>query len=515
MSTEFPFSHFIKLEENGNKNKQLAHSIHAGKDKSNDQIDNQNNDIKLINDEILMEVSVIIGEFKYNTYFKNNLKISKITDNTFYFETKTKFIIKLINECYLNDIKQIIRNKMGKDFEINISVCNDEINTSEYQSDNELETKPKNIKDVSFNLNLKPTKNDLLNQVQTKVINHFTNNYGNNIDKKKIFQNFIVGPSNNLAFASCMSVAKDPGKVYPTLFIHSDSGLGKTHLLYAVANYLEQEFPHLKLCLTTARQFMTEMVEALTNQKIDQFRKKYLELIDVLIIDDIHELKNKPSTQNEFFHVFNQLYNNGKQLIFTSDKNPKEIIGLEERIKTRLSWGLVIDVQQPDLETRIAILKKKAKEEDIYLSEDVINLIANSIKNNVRELEGSLIKLGAYSSLFKIDIDIEIAKKQLNITEDNNLKSNTIDSITKAVSNYFKIPVVDIRSKSRLKDITHARHISMYLVYKILELTLSEIGTYFGKRDHTSVLHGVEKIKNIIKEDQNISYQILEIENTL
>ncbi len=258
---------------------------------------------------------------------------------------------------------------------------------------------------------------------------------------------------------------------------------------------------------------MTEMIDYIAEKKIAEFRKKYSEKIDVLIIDDIHELKNKAGTQNEFFHVFNELHAKGKQLIFTSDKHPKEIDGLEERIKTRLSWGLVLDIQAPDIETRIAILKKKALEEDIFLPDDVLTFIASSVKNNIRELEGSLIRLGAYSSVFKVDIDLEIAKDQLKLTEDTaKIEGYTIESVSKIVSHYFKVPLVDLRSKVRLKEITDPRHIAMYLSYKICGATLIEIGNYFGKRDHTSVMHAIEKVKQSIKTDPQASQIIVDLE---
>ncbi len=260
---------------------------------------------------------------------------------------------------------------------------------------------------------------------------------------------------------------------------------------------------------------MAEMVAAIQAQKIQEFRKKYSELIDVLMVDDIHELKNRTGTQNEFFHVFNELHSKGKQLIFTSDKHPKEIDGIEERIKTRLSWGLVLDVQQPDLETRIAILKKKAEEEDIFLPDDVVNLIARSIKSNIRELEGSLIRLGAYSSVFKVDIDLEIAKEQLKLDEQTDIKIHSLESIAKTVSQHFKIPVSDLRSKARVKEVTTARHIAMYLSYHVLKATLVDIGNYYGNRDHTTVIHAVDKIKKQLLTQVQVQQQIYEIENKL
>jgi chromosomal replication initiator protein len=250
------------------------------------------------------------------------------------------------------------------------------------------------------------------------------------------------------------------------------------------------------------------------SQTMPEFRKKYSEQIDILMVDDIHELKNKSSTQNEFFHVFNELHNKGKQLIFTSDKHPKEIDGIEDRIRTRLAWGMVVDIQLPDLETRTAILKRKAIEEDIFLPDDVVNLIAKSIKNNIRELEGSLIKLGAFSSVFNVDIDLEIAKEQLKLTEESEKDLVSFDQICKTVSKYYKIPVADLLSKARNKEVTHARHIAMYLSNKIIRATLVSIGQHFG-RDHSSVLHAIDKINKKVKENSSIKQEIFEIESNL
>jgi chromosomal replication initiator protein len=260
---------------------------------------------------------------------------------------------------------------------------------------------------------------------------------------------------------------------------------------------------------------MDEMIELMKKNKINEFVKKYTEKIDVLMIDDIHELKNKEGTQDQFFHVFNEMHNKGKQLIFTSDKRPKEIDGISERIKTRLQWGLVVDIQPPDLETRIAILRRKMESIDLYVTEDVLTLIASKIKTNIRELEGSLVKLKAVSELMNVEIEIDLVKDQLMFNTDNDDKEITIEHITKSVSQYFKIPLVDLKSKSRNKDITKARHIAMYLSRMVANSKQQEIGEYFGGRDHTSVIHAVEKIKERIKIENTLAKDINSIESNL
>src|SRR5690606_5475179 len=265
---------------------------------------------------------------------------------------------------------------------------------------------------------------------------------------------------NNLAYATAKAVGENPGKSgkYPCLYLFSDSGLGKTHLLHAIANSILEHTPSSRINLLSARDFMREMISAYQQKNVEEFRRKYTEKTDVLMIDDIHELKDKEGTQNEFFHVFNELHNKGKQLIFTSDKSHKEITGIEERVITRLQWGLVLDIQRPDLETRIAILKSKATELDLFLHDDVINVMANSIKSSIRELEGGLIKLQAYSEVMNQEIDIELARELLALNSNQDSPAITIESIAKATAAFYKVSFADLKSKSRAKETAHARH---------------------------------------------------------
>jgi chromosomal replication initiator protein len=557
MNDNFPFDHFINFNNNNNLNQeskekdQIKHFSFTDTvseenevkttnflDKNQAVSDFEVDELKSITEEILKMLKNTISTNKYNAYFSSTFTASSMGDNYIEFTVTTNFIKKMISEHYMDVLKQIVFDLFGSQYSVEINVVNsnsslssndnnvlNSINhskqvmfTDEVLTKNDDETTKNNQSEPSFTLNtFTPSQNDIIDEVNSKVIKHMNDNssFGQKIDSNKTFDNFIVGPSNNMAHAFAISVAKEPGKVYPQLYLHGGSGLGKTHLLHAICNHISNTKPHLKICITTANAFMSEMIVAIQEKRDSQFRRKYTELVDVLIIDDIHELKNKSRTQTEFFHIFNELQSKGKQLIFTSDKPPKEIDGIEDRIKTRLSSALLIEVQQPDLETRIAILKKKAVERDIFLSDDVVNLIATCVKSNIRELEGSLIKLGAYSDLMKVDIDLEIAKEQLGLVEDLEEKIITVESIAKAVSNYFKIAIGDLRGKSRIKDITMARHISMYMTHKILKKTLEEIGDYYSKRDHTSVIHGIKKIERLVKEDNQLSQKIYEIESLL
>lgn len=510
MVQEFLFEHFLKLNKNDNlvpqsvENKPVSAGFH-------------DEELETINDEILNHLKTLVPEIKYKTYFHENLKLSQIEENKIIFNVKTQFIQKNVL-LYKDEIINAIKNILGKiyeiDFRIQDTISFGNIIDEQLKDD----SKPRSVSENKFTLDLTPTKNDLVANAQAQYIEHMNPiKNGILIDQDKTFDNFIVGPTNNMAQAAARAVAEKPGKAgkYPSLYIHSNSGLGKTHLLHSVANEINERYPMLNICLITARDFMDEMINLMQKNKINDFVKKYTEKVDVLMIDDIHELKGKEGTQDQFFHVFNEMHNKGKQLIFTSDKRPKEIDGISERIKSRLAWGLVVDIQPPDLETRIAILRRKMESLDLYITEDVLTLIASKIKSNIRELEGSLVKLKAVSELMNVEIEIDLIKEHLMFSSDEDEKEITIDQISKAVAHYFKIPLVDLKSKSRNKDITNARHIAMYLARMVANSKQQEIGEYFGGRDHTSVIHAVEKIKERIKVEGNLARDINSIEANL
>lgn len=559
MSQKFPFDHFLKVN---NKNSTPAIEkvvINPKNDFDNESFSNNfllkdgskiidsfsSDELSNINSEVLKHIKESVTPQKFVAYFENNFFLNKVSEDYFEFSVSTPFIRTIIESYYLDNIKDALYLILGKKFNVSIvientggsnksyssnkqNILNSLVKSVDFESKNSLnkidnkkeskENKSANDAKFSLDLDLIPTNDDLESRVESSYINH-VNPLSSviSIDPKKTFNCFVVGPSNNMAYATAKAVAKAPGKAgkYPSLYIYSDSGLGKTHLLHAVANEIIETFPALVVCLITARDFMKEMINAMQANNIAEFQKKYSEKIDVLMIDDIHELKNKKGTQNEFFHVFNELYNKGKQLIFTSDKPPKEIDGIEERIITRLQWGLVIDIQRPDIETRIAILKKKAKELDLYLTDDVLNLIAGSVKNSIRELEGSLIKLSAFSEVMNVEIDNEMVRNLLVLKNSESDDKNSMENIAKATSHYFKIPVADLKSKSRNKDIAIARHIAMYLSQKIGGATLQEVGKFYGNRDHTSVIHAIRKIQQMLKEDQALSRDVFFIESNL
>lgn len=504
MSDLFPFDHFLK----SNKKPEISKLPLKKEEKA---VEDQG-DLEFLSVEIQKILKLNIPEKKYSTFFEDEFVLEDIGNQIAVFRVPTEVIKSMIEGHYTDVIKSAVEEVMGKPHEIEIRVKSNQIPYSKTSD-------KRTAKDHKFKLDLDPTEDDLRSKIESKYIDHMNPEQpqGLLIDSNKKFDNFIIGASNNLAFATAKAVAKNPGKrgKYPSLYIHSNSGLGKTHLLHAVANEIKDQFPHLVICLITARDFMNEMIRYISTNKIADFRKKYSEKIDVLMIDDIHELQSKQGTQNEFFHIFNELHNKGKQLIFTSDKAPKEIDGIEERIKTRLSWGLVVDIQRPDLETRIAILKRKAQELDLYCSEDVISLIASSVKSSIRELEGSLIRLSAYAEVMGIEIDADIVREQLNLQSASEEKQITLDIIARATGQYFKIPLADLKSKSRNKDIAKARHIAIYLSRKLIKATQQDIGRFYGGRDHTSIIHASKKIQEQLKTDSALSRDVLEIENSL
>ena len=533
MSKDFPFSHFLKTTAenqpnphvNTNNNKSLdlgtqspstpMFNAQTPSEKPVDASTWSTEELKMMNTGIDSYLQTNLSPEKYNAFFKDNLSLKNLTQDTAQFEVPTPLIKTMIEGQFKDFLLTAMTGTLGKPYKIELIVKNQPVNTTQEHSSGHEQS---NARTASFKLDLNQTTEDKKSSIESTYMDYMDSDVGGmTIDPSKTFDNFIVGPSNNLAFATASAVGQNPGKEgkYPCLYIYSDSGLGKTHLLQAVANAIHDNNPEMIICLISAREFMKEMINAVKDKSIDKFQKKYCETIDVLMIDDIHQLKNKAGTQEEFFHIFNALHSAGKQLIFTSDKSPKEIDGIEERIITRLQWGLVIDIQRPDLETRAAILKKKALELDLFVQDDVINLIASSVKTSIRELEGNLIRLRASADLMDVELDTEMVKDLLNLNISDEGREITLEVIAKATSQFFKIPLADLKSKSRNKDIVKARHIAWYLSKKLIDATLKDIAKFYGGRDHSSVIHGINKITEQIREDRQISKDLTYLENNL
>ncbi|MDD5729952.1 MAG: chromosomal replication initiator protein DnaA [Candidatus Omnitrophica bacterium] len=327
------------------------------------------------------------------------------------------------------------------------------------------------------------------------------------LNPRYTFDNFVIGASNRHAHAYSMAVADAPAKAYNPLFIYGGVGLGKTHLLQAICNHIKSKNPNVKICYIASERFTNELIDAIQHHSTSAFRQKYRN-VDILVIDDIHFIAGKESTQEEFFHTFNTLYDAHKQIIISSDRPPKEISNLQERLVSRFSWGLTTDIQPPDLETRVAILKKKIEREPINVPDEVIFFIANLIKTNIRELEGALIRVIAYSLLEEKPITMALVKEVLKDLLKESKKTITIDFIQRCVMEEFSISMQDLKTKRRNKNIVLPRQVAMYLSRELTDLSLPEIGSFFGGKDHTTVLHSYNKIKQEIEKNDDLKYKV-------
>jgi chromosomal replication initiator protein len=331
---------------------------------------------------------------------------------------------------------------------------------------------------------------------------------------KYTFKNFIVGASNQFAHAASLAVANQPGDHYNPLFIYGGVGLGKTHLVNAIGHRVLARRPALKVVYLASESFMNELIGSLRRDRMVEF-KAHLRNIDVLILDDVQFLAGKERTQEEFFHTFNSLYESHKQIVLTSDKFPKEIPGLEDRLRNRFEWGLIADIQPPDMETRVAILQKKAELEGLKLPHDVELFLASHINSNVRELEGSLTRLGAFASLTKAEITIDLTKEVLHNTLRAMDREVTIENIQKAICDHFNVKLGELKSKRRTRNIALPRQVAMYLCRKCTSTSFPTIGYKFGGRDHSTVIHASKSIEKKIKEDPQMQATIEKLEKTL
>ena len=324
------------------------------------------------------------------------------------------------------------------------------------------------------------------------------------LNPRYTFDTFIVGTSNQFAHAACRAVAEAPSRSYNPLFIYGGVGLGKTHLMHAIGHYVLRHDRNLKLTYISAERFMNEMINAVRYDRIIDFRERY-RTVDVLCVDDVQFIAGKEGTQTEFFHTFNALYDSQKQIVISSDCPPHEIPALEERLRSRFEWGLIADIQSPDLETKVAILKKKADAEAVPLPDDVAMYIAGRIKSNIRELEGSLIRLIAYASLTGQEITLGLAQETLRNIIDHEEKAVTIDIIQKFVADYYNLKMVDLKSRNNSKSVVMPRQIAMYLCSSLTHASLPEIGRSFGGKHHSTVIHSIRKVEDRRKKDQDFN----------
>ncbi len=321
------------------------------------------------------------------------------------------------------------------------------------------------------------------------------------LNRDYTFHNFVIGSGSKLPAAASVAVSENLGAGYNPLFIHGGVGLGKTHLMHAIGNAVSTADPLKKVCYVTAEQFMNDLIWSIQRNRTYEFKSEYRNM-DLLLVDDVAFLAGKESTQEEFFHTFNALYHDNKQIVLTSDRPPKEIPTLEERLRSRFEWGLIVDIQPPDLETRIAILKKKVETNNIYISDDVIEYIADNVTNNIRNLEGALIKLLAFASLTGSEINLDMASEVLSsIIQASPARAATIADAMKVVCEHYGVTVDQLKSKRRTQDLALARQVSMYIARERVGATLTQIGRAFGGRDHTTVMHACRKIHKLSQGD--------------
>ena len=436
--------------------------------------------------EILEKVRIehSVTEVSFRTWLKP-LKIHTINDNVLILlVSDAQLGTEFVSKKYSVPIKVAIEEVIGKAFELKFILPN-EINN--------LSTKPAPANTVS---NTTPAVNTL----------------NPNLNPRYTFDTFVVGANNNLAHAASLAVAESPGEMYNPLFIYGGVGLGKTHLMHSIAHFILEKNPDAKVLYVTSEKFTNELIESIGNKNDStpiKFREKYRN-IDVLLIDDIQFIIGKERTQMEFFHTFNTLHEAKKQIIISSDKPPKEIETLEERLRSRFEMGLTVDVQSPDYETRMAILRKKEELDGLNIDSSVLEFIAANIKSNIRELEGALTRLVAFSRLNNgREIDVEMAESELkDFIYPNENKKITIELIIDIISEHYDISQADIISSKKSKNIAYPRQICMYLCRNLTEFSLEDIGKALGKRDHTTILYGIQKIEKDLKEDRSLQNTI-------
>ncbi|MEZ0314046.1 MAG: chromosomal replication initiator protein DnaA [Myxococcota bacterium] len=335
------------------------------------------------------------------------------------------------------------------------------------------------------------------------------------LNSRYVFDSFVSGPSNQFAFAACKAVAENPASSYNPLFLFGGVGLGKTHLLSAIGHQILREKPRARIIYTSSEAFVNEVINAVRFSKLDEFHNKYRRNCDVFLVDDIQLIAGKDRTQHEFFHIFNTLYDSQRQIVVTSDKLPHEIPDIEERLRNRFQWGLIADVQPPEIETRVAILRKKADSERVVLADEVIFFLAKNIRSNVRELEGALVRLMAHASLTGQPLNVDYAQAVLADILQSRSLSLSVESIQKLVASYYQVKIADLKSSRRQRILVRPRQVAMYLCRKHAGASFPELGTRFGDKDHTTIMSACKKVDSLLKTDAALRKEVLELERRL
>lgn len=424
----------------------------------------------------------------FTTWIKP-IRFIGVTDDTVDLEVPNRFVLDWIKKHYLDMIQECLSNAAGGSFKISLSIAS------------------KTVRDSAAPPEVPPAAPPPPKQQQEAPLPR-SNAY--NLNSRYTFETFVLGSSNQFATAAATAVANNPATTYNPLFIYGGVGLGKTHLINAVGNAILKKNPEMKVCYYTSEKFMNELINSLRYAKMDEFRTKFRSM-DVLLIDDVQFIAGKERTQEEFFHTFNALYDSHKQIVVTSDKFPKEIPGLEERLRSRFEWGLIADIQAPDMETKQAILKMKAEQNGIDLPHEVALFLASSVSSNIRELEGYLVRIGAYASLTATPISLTMAQEVLKDILVEKRREITVEEIQKLVANHYSIKVSDLKSAKRMKALVLPRQIAMYLSRQLTTNSYPEIGERFGGKDHSTIIHAIKKIEKAMEDD----YQLRSVINTL
>lgn len=408
--------------------------------------------------------------------------------------------------------------KEARPLDFNDGILRISVSTSLIKTMIELRYK-KNIENSVAKITGKPARLEIIvgeaEPIVEKKQPEIKKNNSSGLNPRYTFDNYVVGPSNEHATAVAMSVAKYPGQTNNPLFLYGNSGLGKTHLMHAIGNEILKNSPETSVLYVTSERFTNDMINSLRDKKMESFRRRYRD-IDVLLIDDVQFIEGKEGSQEEFFHTFNELYMNNKQIVLTSDRKPRDLVTLEERLRNRFEWGLSIDIITPNYETRMAILKKKAESRNITIEEDVLSYIAERIDSNIRELEGALSKIISYAGISHKEIDIDIADYILcSILPDEDLIKITPDKIMENVASYYSINVTDITGKSKQKRFALPRQIAMYLCKNMTDLNFTMLARIFGNRDRTTVMYAVDKIALMAKENASIKRDIENISKNI
>ena len=448
-------------------------------------------DLKKIWENTLNIIKGEMSEVSFNTWIKSCEPIS-ISSNTIKISVPNVFTQDILEKRYKDLVINSIYSAWSKQYNV------------EFLTESEIQEANSNTPADSSEQSHKDSMSITVSDEMSSTLN-----------PKYTFDSFVIGNSNRFAHAASLAVAESPAKAYNPLFIYGGVGLGKTHLMHAIGHYILQGNPNAKVVYVSSEKFTNELINSIKDDKNEEFRTKYRS-VDVLLIDDIQFIAGKERTQEEFFHTFNTLHDANKQIILSSDRPPKEIPTLEDRLRSRFEWGLIADIQAPDFETRMAILKKKADVEKLNVPNEVMVYIATKIKSNIRELEGALIRIVAYSSLTNREITVDLATEALkDIISNKQNKNITIDLIQDVISAYFNLRVEDLKSQRRTRNIAYPRQIAMYLSRKLTDMSLPKIGEEFGGRDHTTVIHAYEKISENLKTDEVLQTTINDIYNLL